>query len=318
MKRKVSALILMLAVTVAALAAQAPPGWMFRAMAARTRPIRMRRARCKLMAMGFGFHVVTPQAAVFWNPANTATGTYTLRGTFTLLKPSGHTNYYGLVFGGSALDNAAQRYSYFLVAQNGTFLVKQRNGNAATDVVGAHAERGGHAAGCIRPFGQRPRSAGCCRQGGLRRQRDGGPQRAEGGATDRRAVGVPLESPARSAGRQAREAVTRLTVAASLALCATVLAEVTDAWGPQGHRLVAAVAANHLSPAARRAVANLLGPDSLPDVAIWADDYRSGVTQTGFWHYVNIPPDASAMTDRDRDCPRQPGVAAGCPRRSLA
>ena len=104
--------------------------------------------------------------------------------------------------------------------------------------------------------------------------------------------------------------MTRLTVAAGVALCATVLADVTHAWGPQGHRLVAAVAANHLTTTARRAVGSLLGPESLPDVAVWADDYRSGVTQTGFWHYVNIPPDSSTY-DRDRDCPRQPGVAVG-------
>ena len=54
--------------------------------------------------MGTGFHATNPQAAVYWNPANTATGNYTLKGTFTLMKPSGHTNYYGLVFGGSDLD----------------------------------------------------------------------------------------------------------------------------------------------------------------------------------------------------------------------
>ena len=32
--------------------------------------------------------------------------------------------------------------------------------------------------------------------------------------------------------------------------------------------------------------------------------------QTSYWHYLNIPPDASGY-DRDRDCPRQPGVEAG-------
>jgi nuclease S1 len=82
------------------------------------------------------------------------------------------------------------------------------------------------------------------------------------------------------------------------------------AWGVQGHRLVGMIAANHLSPAAKRTVASLLGPQTLGDVASWADDVRSGFTQTGPWHYVNIPPEAKQY-DRDRDCPRQPGVAAG-------
>jgi hypothetical protein len=84
---------------------------------------------------GSGFHATTPQAAVFWNPANTITGNYTLKGTFKLLKPSGHTNYYGLVFGGSDLEGANQNYTYFLVAQDGSWLVKRRNGEATENVV---------------------------------------------------------------------------------------------------------------------------------------------------------------------------------------
>lgn len=84
------------------------------------------------------------------------------------------------------------------------------------------------------------------------------------------------------------------------------------AWGPQGHRLVALVAERHLTPAARDAVRRLLDGQSMADIAVWADNYRDGVNQTSFWHYVNIPPDAKTY-ERDRDCPRQPGVAAGAP-----
>jgi len=63
------------------------------------------------------------------------TGSYVLKGTFTLMKPSGHTNYYGLVFGGSDLDGPNQSYMYFLVAQDGTWLVKRRNGEATDNVL---------------------------------------------------------------------------------------------------------------------------------------------------------------------------------------
>jgi hypothetical protein len=73
---------------------------------------------------------------------------------------------------------------------------------------------------------------------------------------------------------------------------------------------VALVAANHLTQTARQNVAWLLGDASLADVAIWADQYREDNSQTSFWHYVDIPPDATSY-DRDRDCPRQPGVPAG-------
>ncbi|MCU1384269.1 MAG: hypothetical protein JWL71_2966 [Acidobacteria bacterium] len=122
-------------VATAPLLAQAPKGWMVRADRSTTASDPDAAGTIKFMAMGSGFHAVNPQAAVYWNPANTIAGAYTLKGTFTLLKPSGHTNYYGLVFGGSDLDNAKQTYTYFLVAQDGSWLVKKRNGDAATDNV---------------------------------------------------------------------------------------------------------------------------------------------------------------------------------------
>jgi hypothetical protein len=84
-----------------------------------------------------GFQVNTGPAAVVWNPANTASGEYTLGATFTLQAPSDHANYYGLVYGGGDLDGASQNYMYFLVAQNGTYIVKHRaNDETVHDVQG--------------------------------------------------------------------------------------------------------------------------------------------------------------------------------------
>jgi len=81
-----------------------------------------------------GFQIGTGPAVVAWDPAHTASGTYTLRGRFTLLEPSGHTNYYGLIMGGMDLAGAGQHYVYFLVAQNGTYLVKYRMGEEVGDI----------------------------------------------------------------------------------------------------------------------------------------------------------------------------------------
>lgn len=134
MKRSLSVAVLALLV-VAPLIAQAPKGWMVRADRSTSASDPDAAGTIKFVTMGTGFHATNPQAAVFWNPANTVTGNYTLKGTFTLLKPSGHTNYYGLVFGGSDLEGAKQSYLYFLVAQDGTWLVKRRTGDAATDVL---------------------------------------------------------------------------------------------------------------------------------------------------------------------------------------
>src|SRR6478672_4104658 len=117
------------------LAAQAPKGWKVRVDRSTEATDPDASGAIKFVTMGTGFHATNPQAAIYWNPGNTASGAYTLKGTFTLMKPSGHTNYYGLVFGGSDLAGPQQNYTYFLVAQNGTWLIKHRNGDVGTDNV---------------------------------------------------------------------------------------------------------------------------------------------------------------------------------------
>src|SRR5947199_3593303 len=118
----------------AALLAQSPKGWMVRPDRSTSASDPDAAGTIKFVTMGTGFHATNPQAAVYWNPANTASGAYTLKGTFTLMKPSGHTNYYGLVFGGSNLEGPKQSYVYFLVAQDGSWLVKRRDGEETDDV----------------------------------------------------------------------------------------------------------------------------------------------------------------------------------------
>ena len=103
-----------------------------------------------------------------------------------------------------------------------------------------------------------------------------------------------------------RRLVQILAVGSALALTSLSI----EAWGPQGHRLVAMLASSYLTATARQNVTWLIGNASLADVAVWADQYRDGNVQTESWHYLNIPPLATGY-DRDRDCPRQPGVALG-------
>jgi hypothetical protein len=88
----------------------------------------------KFTAIPGGFHTANPKAAVFYHPANTASGTYTLKGTFSQNARSSHTNYIGFVFGGKDLSGPTESYTYFLVApQGGTYLVKQRTGAGNND-----------------------------------------------------------------------------------------------------------------------------------------------------------------------------------------
>jgi hypothetical protein len=102
----------------------------------------------------------------------------------------------------------------------------------------------------------------------------------------------------------------RLSLPITLLAVALLSSDLLQAWGGQGHRLVGLIAAGRLTPAAAKNVAWLLDGQTLADVASWADSITAEQVQTSYWHYLNIPPDASGY-DRDRDCPRQPGVAAG-------
>ena len=76
------------------------------------------------------------------------------------------------------------------------------------------------------------------------------------------------------------------------------------AWGPEGHSLVARLAAAHLTPAAAARVAQILGPGStLESVASWADQVRRERAATATWHYVDIPI-VKPRLDMARDCPK--------------
>jgi hypothetical protein len=127
--------------------AQAPVGWQMRLDRSTNASDPDKTPEVKFTKMGPGFHVTTGPAAVLWSADSTGSGSYTVRGTFHLMKLSGHANYYGLVFGGANLQEASQNYLYFLIAQNGTFIVKHRAGDATTHDIQA---RTAHAA-IVRP-----------------------------------------------------------------------------------------------------------------------------------------------------------------------
>jgi len=62
-------------------------------------------------------------------------------------------------------------------------------------------------------------------------------------------------------------------------------------WGFKGHQAVATIAENHLTPQAKAAVKELLGTQSLSDVATWADEVRNepAFKSTAGWHFVDLP-----------------------------
>ena len=87
------------------------------------------------MSMDGHLHAVLGPAGIFYQPTATATGAYTAQGTFTLNKPSAHPEAFGMFLGGRNLEADNQDYLYFLVRQDGQFLVKHRAGSETHTVI---------------------------------------------------------------------------------------------------------------------------------------------------------------------------------------
>jgi hypothetical protein len=80
----------------------------------------------KFISMGPGIHVTAGPAAIYWNPANAQTGNYSVKATFNQTKASTHPEGYGLIVAGRDLETPNQSYAYFLVRQDGKFLINHR------------------------------------------------------------------------------------------------------------------------------------------------------------------------------------------------
>ena len=85
------------------------------------------------------------------------------------------------------------------------------------------------------------------------------------------------------------------------------------AWGPEGHRLVARIAGQMLTPAAAARVSATLAPgETITALSSWADEVRNIRKETEPWHFIDIPIDSAGL-DMQRDCP-----PAGCVIREIA
>jgi hypothetical protein len=88
-----------------------------------------------------------------------------------------------------------------------------------------------------------------------------------------------------------------LGLLAALSMTAPVIA-----WGPAAHQAVAAIAAPRLTADVQKQIATLLGGETLPQVAVWADDVRETTHRhTTPWHFTNIPVTSSGYSSA-RDC----------------
>ena len=92
-----------------------------------------------------------------------------------------------------------------------------------------------------------------------------------------------------------------LLVGVLIAVLVFTLPPSLDAWGGDGHKIIANIAEARLTPAAKAEVQTLLDGAHLADISMWADEVRRDRPETSRWHYVNIPYEANSY-QADRDC----------------
>ena len=97
----------------------------------------------KFVKEGDALHLTVGPAATYWNPANTATGDYTVKASFKQPKSSSdHPHPAGVFIGGKNLGTDTQSYMYCTAYGDGTFLIRAFNGPTPTTVT----KRQAHAA----------------------------------------------------------------------------------------------------------------------------------------------------------------------------
>ena len=101
----------------------------------------------KLSQEGAALHVETGPATTYWNPANRATGAYTVKATFTEAKymnANSHPHPYGIMIAGNDLGTPQQSYLYCSAYGNGNFIVRGfgPSESATTDTVFSMTGRG--------------------------------------------------------------------------------------------------------------------------------------------------------------------------------
>ena len=107
-----------------------PAGWSARLDSGSTKPDGV-----QIAPMGTGIHFKSGPAGIYYKSTDTKSGAYTVTASFRQEEPSAHPEAYGLFIGGSDLAGPNQKYTYFLIRQDGKYLVKKRAGADTPTVV---------------------------------------------------------------------------------------------------------------------------------------------------------------------------------------
>ena len=105
-----------------------PAGWMVRA------DEKGNPKNVKVVSMGKGLHLTLGPAIILYRGEDDGSGPFHTLATFTQTKKTDHPEGYGLFFGGQDLVGAGQKYTYFLVRQDGSYLIKTRDGEKTSQI----------------------------------------------------------------------------------------------------------------------------------------------------------------------------------------
>ena len=81
----------------------------------------------KFVQEGNALHITTGPATTFWNPADTASGDYTVKATFLepkFMELNSHAHSYGIVIGGNNMGTDQMSYVYCVAYGDGNALVR--------------------------------------------------------------------------------------------------------------------------------------------------------------------------------------------------
>jgi hypothetical protein len=104
-----------------------PAGWSARLDNGSTKPDGV-----SVAPMGTGIHIKSGPAGIYFRPVDKSS---TVSAAFTQMEPSAHPEAYGVFIGGSDLQGPNQKYTYFVIRQDGKFLIKRRAGTETPSVM---------------------------------------------------------------------------------------------------------------------------------------------------------------------------------------
>jgi len=91
-------------------------------------------ANVKFVSMEPGYHLTLGPATILYRQKDHAKGPFHTLARFDQTKKLAHSEGYGLFMGGQSLAGKDQKYTYFLVRDDGSYLIKRRDGEATTNI----------------------------------------------------------------------------------------------------------------------------------------------------------------------------------------